>query len=102
MAKYYILLVLLISFSLASAENQKITVEVPSRIKTVRAIGANVATEIHSTWIKETVCEDVPIDSIKKKSIVKSTSDIRLYLNRLRNVDHISLMFPQKNKIKLV
>ncbi len=33
-----------------------------------------------------------------KESIARSSSDIRLYFNRLRNIDNLNLLFPKINK----
>ena len=43
--------------------------------------------------------ETILIDASEvKESIARSNSDIRLYFNRLRNVDNLNLLFPKINK----
>ncbi len=52
--------------------------------------------------VSETAEAAVIIDTVKiKEAIAKSSSDIRIYLNRERKVDNIKLVFPKINKRKL-
>lgn len=88
---FYILLTLLLSFSLGNAQSDETTL-VTSNKETV------VVDTINSI---ETQKEDFVIDTEKvKESIARSSSDIRIYLNRLKNVDNLNLLFPKINKAK--
>ncbi|WP_203258817.1 hypothetical protein [Hyunsoonleella ulvae] len=82
---FYILFILLLSFSAMRAQNE---------IKT-----NNVENQV---TVSETAEAAVIIDTVKiKEAIAKSSSDIRIYLNRERKVDNIKLVFPKINKRKL-
>ncbi|TBN06416.1 hypothetical protein EYD45_00590 [Hyunsoonleella flava] len=82
---FYILFILLVSFSALSAQNDVKTDKVDTEITVSEA---NEATVI--------------IDTVKiKETIAKSSSDIRIFLNRERKVDNIKLVFPKINKRKL-
>ncbi|WP_170064036.1 hypothetical protein [Jejuia pallidilutea] len=82
---FYILFILLLSFSAIGAQNEVKTNNVETN---VTVFEANEATVI--------------IDTVKiKEAIAKSSSDIRIFLNRERKVDNIKLVFPKINKRKL-
>lgn len=88
---FYILLTLLLSFSLGNAQSDETTLVTSNKdtvvVDTINAI--------------ETQKEDFVIDTEKvKESIARSSSDIRIYLNRLKNVDNLNLLFPKINKAK--
>lgn len=88
---FYILLTLLLSFSLGNAQSDETTL-VTSNKETVVVDTINAI---------ETQKEDFVIDTEKvKESIARSSSDIRIYLNRLKNVDNLNLLFPKINKAK--
>ena len=82
---FYILFILLLSFSAIGAQNE---------VKT-----DNVETNVTASEIKEAT---VIIDTVKiKETIARSNSDIRIYLNRERKVENIKLLFPKLNKRKV-
>ncbi|MBC3759542.1 MULTISPECIES: hypothetical protein [Hyunsoonleella] len=82
---FYILFILLLSFSAVGAQNEIKTNNVE---KTVT--------------VSETEEATVIIDTVKiKETIARSSSDIRIFLNRERKVDNIKLVFPKIHKRKL-
>jgi len=82
---FYILFILLLSFSAIGAQNE---------VKT-----DNVETNVTVSETKEAT---VIIDTVKiKETIARSNSDIRIYLNRERKVENIKLLFPKLNKRKV-
>ena len=96
---YYILFILLLSFSFANAQstepvnNEETTVNVSENNNDI------VVADTLTTKVIEN--KDLILDATSvKENIAKSSSDIRLYLNRLRNVDNIKLVFPKMNKDK--
>ncbi len=99
---YYILFILLLSFSFANAQSDARNTEKESN--TVVSVSKNNKVVVFSLDIKsinETEKEELLIDSAKlKETIARGNSDIRLYLNRLRNADNIKLLFPKINKAK--
>lgn len=82
---FYILIIALLSFSAITAQTE-------TKVK-------NVETKITVSEEKETkvILEEVKINEV----IARSSSDIRIYLNRERKVDNIKLVFPKINKRKL-
>ncbi len=59
----------------------------------------NVETKVTVSEAKEAT---VIIDTVKiKETIARSSSDIRIFLNRERKVDNIKLVFPKINRRKL-
>lgn len=81
---FYILLILLLSFSAIGAQNE------------VKA--DNVETKVTVSEAKEAT---VIIDTVKIKETIAKSSDIRIFLNRERKVDNIKLVFPKINKRRL-
>jgi hypothetical protein len=82
---FYILFILLLSFSAIGAQNE---------VKT-----DNVETNVTVSETKEAT---VIIDTVKiEEAIARSNSDIRIYLNRERKVENIKLLFPKLNKRKV-
>lgn len=82
---FYILFILLLSFSAIGAQNE---------VKT-----DNLETKVTVSEAKEAT---VIIDTVKiKETIARSSSDIRIFLNRERKVDNIKLVFPKINRRKL-
>ena len=84
--RFYILLILLLSFSVANA--QKST--------EVKAVTVN---ELHVNPVSLSVSNDINTELINVKEsnevIARSSSDIRIYLNKVRNVQNIKLLFPK-------
>ena len=96
---FYILLILLFSFSIGNAQS----VEVSSELKISEPISVSINDENVTSVDAEiyTVKENdyLLIDANKlKETIARSSSDIRIYLNRERKVGNISFVFPKINK----
>ncbi|WP_027138892.1 hypothetical protein [Gaetbulibacter saemankumensis] len=86
---FYILIIFLLTVSFAGAQN-KVEVVNNENVKAVSVSNNNENTEIN---------EAVLIDAKElKESIAKSASDIRIYLNRVRKVDNLNLLFPKIHK----
>ncbi len=82
---FYILFILLLSFTAMGAQNEVKTDNVEK-----------------TETVSETKEATVIIDTVKiKEAVARSSSDIRIFLNRERNVDNIKLVFPKINKRKL-
>ena len=99
---YYILFILLLSFSFANAHSTEPVVKEDSTTS-VSVSEDNIKVVVLDTVSTDKVIEnnDLILDADKlKETIAKSSSDIRIYLNRLRNVDNIKLVFPKMNKDK--
>lgn len=80
---YYILLILLLTFSFGNAQSEVVNTEV----------------ELTNVVSVETKKESKLIDTSELKATISRTnSDIRIYLNRERKVDNIKLLFPKINK----
>lgn len=87
---FYILIIFLLAFSFGNAQSATEIVKVEI-INTVSV----------SEDVKEVTVENEIIlinASEVKEAIARSNSDIKLYFNRLRNVDNLNLLFPTKNK----
>ena len=101
MKNYYILLIVLLSFSFANAQSTEM-VNNEETITNV-SVSDNNDNVVVLDSISNTVIEknELILDATKiKENIARSRSDIRIYLNRLRNVDNIKLVFPKMNKDK--
>ena len=97
---YYILLVLLLSFSFGNAQSTPAAVKVETN--NVVSVSQNddnvtVTVETLTTTVNE---NEVLLNNASevKESIARSNSDIRIYFNLLRNVDNLNLLFPKMNK----
>lgn len=82
MKTFYYILILLLSFSFAEAQENNITVS----NKTEKVIVAKDSTSTKAD---------------KKESVARSNSDIRIFLNRERKVENIKWLFPKINKAKI-
>lgn len=94
----YILLILLFTVSFANAQSGSAVVEIESN-KTISVSQeeelANVIAEVNT--IKEN--DSLLIDAAEvNATIARSSSDIRVYLNRKRKVSNITLVFQGINK----
>jgi len=94
----YILLTLLLTFSIGSAQSTSAVVE----IETNKTISVSIEHEI-ATLIEEvnTIKENdsLLIDATEvNETIARSSSDIRIYLNHKRKVSNINLVFKGINK----
>lgn len=92
----YILLIFLLAFSFGNAQaTETVKVEINNTVsvsednKQVTVENATTANDNEAILINA---------SELKESIARSTSDIRSYFNRVRNVDNLNLLFPKINK----
>ena len=86
---FYILIIFLLAFSFGNAQS---SIEVV-KVETTNAF--SVSNNNKEVTIENTILIDA---SEVKESIARSNSDIKLYFNRLRNVDNLNLLFPKINK----
>lgn len=82
MKPYYILLILLFSVTFASAQDSCETKK----------------SESQTVVVNEGVDVNINNDVINEDVLVRA-SDIKIYLNFVRNVENIDLLFPKTNKI---
>ena len=95
---FYILLTLLLTFTIGNAQSTSEVVAIETN-KTISVSAeaeiATVITEVNT--IKEN--DSLLIDASKlNETIARSSSDIRVYLNRKRKVSNINLVFKGINK----
>ena len=95
---FYILLILLLSFSYGDAQSKTEIVE--NEVNKVVLTSVNDDVTITADNSVETVKENdtLLIDANELKESIARTSDIRHYLNRVRNVENFKLLFPKTNK----
>lgn len=91
----YILIILLLSFSFGVAQSKTETNKmISNEVISVPVNGDDVTVAIETVKENDTLL----IDAKELKESIARTSDIRLYLNRVRNVENIKLLFPKMNK----
>jgi hypothetical protein len=84
---FYLLLILLLSFSVANAQSTTPSNKVEVKIAVSETENVNNS--------------DVEIiETLELKEIIARTSDIRSFLNRERKVENIKLVFPKINKAR--
>lgn len=89
---YYILLVLLLSFSFAKAQSN-----VESKIIEPTVITSdNVQESVDTVELEKATTEATVIEG----DLARTNSDIKIYLNRSRNEDSMNLLFPKINKVR--
>ncbi len=94
----YILLIFLLAFSFGNAQSTTEVVKVETN-NTVSVSENDKEVTVENTVSTVNVNEAILIDASEvKESIARSSSDIRLYFNRLRNIDNLNLLFPKINK----
>lgn len=94
----YILLIFLLAFSFGNAQSTTKVVKVETN-NTVSVSENDKQVTVENTVSTVNVNEAILIDASEvKESIARSSSDIRLYFNRLRNIDNLNLLFPKINK----
>lgn len=95
---FYILLIFLLAFTFGNA--QSTTDVVNNEINNTVSVSEDdnkVTVETTTNTVNEN--EAILIDATEvKESIARSNSDIKIYFNRLRNVDNLNLLFPKMNK----
>lgn len=95
MKTIYILLILLLSFSVANAQEKTTELKVVS----VNELHVNPISEMNVSMASELIISKELNSS--NEVIARSSSDIRIYLNRVRNVQNINLLFPKIYKEKV-
>lgn len=93
----YILIVFLLSVSFAGAQNTNETTNVKLSVTSVVSQDDTSVEKTSVTNANENEVLFIEASEVKE-SIAKSTSDIRKYFNKTRNVDNLSLLFPKMNK----
>jgi len=95
---FYILLALLLSFSIGNAQSTSAVVD----IETNKTVSVSIEDEIASVIAEINIIKEsdsLLIDTSKvNETIARSSSDIRIYLNRKRKVSNINLVFEGINK----
>ena len=93
---FYIVLTFLLAFSFGNAQSTTEPVKVETNT-TVSVSENNKQLTVETTTTNAT--EVILIDASEiKETIARGTSDIKLYFNRLRNVDNLNLLFHKINK----
>ena len=95
---FYILLTLLLTFSIGNAQSTSEVVEIESNKTISISVEDEIATlitEVNSIKKNDSLLIDA--DKINE-TIARSSSDIRIYLNRKRKVSNINLVFKEMNK----
>ena len=85
---FLLLIVVMLTFSIGNAQSTELNKAFESS-KTISVVDED------DNQVKESLLIDA---SKLKTTISRSSSDIRIYLNRKRNVGNISLVFPTINK----
>ncbi|XMO86956.1 hypothetical protein AAFN75_01410 [Algibacter sp. AS12] len=89
-ANFYILFILLLSFSLGNAQSTNEVVSIDTNVI------VSVSNETEVSTVKN---DSLLIDASQiNETIARSSSDIRVYLNRKRKVSNINLLFREMNK----
>ncbi|AUP81072.1 hypothetical protein [Flavivirga eckloniae] len=94
---FYILLILLLSFSYGDAQGRTEIEENGANKVVVTNVNDNVTIVTDYNPVK-TENKALLIDEDELKESIARTSDIRQYLNHVRNVQNIKLLFPKINK----
>ncbi|SFZ93998.1 hypothetical protein SAMN05428642_103498 [Flaviramulus basaltis] len=98
---FYILLVLLFSFSLGNAQStsEAVNTEITNTVSVSNDDKNTVITNVDSSvnTVNENDSLLINVNELKA-SIARTNSDIRIYLNRERKAGNISFVFPKINK----
>jgi hypothetical protein len=98
---FYIFLILIFSFSFANAQEttSNVVEELTIIENNVENSDSEISHKVLNSQNTETTVNINKEESNKTNEvIVKSSSDIRIYLNKVRNVQNINLMFPKVYK----
>ena len=98
--KFPLLIVLMLAFSMGYAQNTELDQTIESS-KTISVSNDDTIISFSNDNKSDTIKENdsMLIDSSKlKTTISRSSSDIRIYLNRKRKAGNISFVFPKINK----
>lgn len=101
MKTIYTLLIFLLTVTFANAQSNEVNVDaLTNNTVSVSEINDDITTNVNTTnEVNENEVLLMDANEVKE-SVARSASDIRIYLNRERNVDNISLLFPNLNKAK--
>ena len=99
MKKVYIILILILTASFANAQSNVVSIETMNNTVTVSEVNDEVTADTNSTSVESKVEAVLDTDKVKE-SIARGTSEIRIFLNREKNVNNINLLFPNMNKAK--
>ena len=94
----YILLIFLLAFTFGNAQSttEVVNNEINNTVS-VSQVDKQVTIETSTNTVNEN--EVILINASEvKESVARSSSDIRIYFNRLRNIDNLNLLFPEINK----
>lgn len=95
---YFILFILFFSFTFANAQSTVATLEEDATELISKADNNETVNSLNTV---ETENQVILLDTKNvKEAVARSSSDIRIYFNRLRNVDNLNLLFPKINKAK--
>ncbi len=83
---FYILLILLLSFSVANAQEDSKEV----KVVTVNEITVNNSVSENANEVSTSLNNES-----QSVEVIAGNSDIRIYLNQIRNVQNINLLFPK-------
>ena len=92
MKTIYILLILLLSFSFANAQDNVEAIKMDANVL-FSGNNEDVTLNVNNSKTAPTVKEDITTEAT-----IARNSDIKIYLNHLRNVENIELLFPKLNK----
>ena len=99
MKKVTIILILILTATFANAQSNVVSIETINNTVSVSEVNDDITADVNTVnEVNEN--EAVLIDADKAKETVARSSDIRIYLNRERNVNNINLLFPNMNKQK--
>jgi hypothetical protein len=97
---FHILLIFLLAFTFGNAQSttEVVNNEINNTVSvSVSEDSKQVTVETTTNTVNEN--EVILINASEvKESVARSSSDIRIYFNRLRNVDNLNLLFPEMNK----
>lgn len=93
----YILLFFLLAFSFGNAQSATEVVKVETN-NTVSVFENDKQVTVENTVNTVNENEAILIDASEVKESIARSSDIKLYFNRLRNIDNLNLLFPKINK----
>lgn len=97
MKTVYALLILLLTFSIGNAQSTSSVETETNKTISVSVEDDNAITTVEVITVNEN--DSLLIDATElKKSIARSSSDIRIYLNLKRKAGNISFVFPKINK----
>jgi hypothetical protein len=99
MKKVTIILILILTATFVNAQSNVVSFETINNTVSVSEVNDETTADVNTVnEVNEN--EAVLIDAEKVKESVARSSDIRIYLNREKNVNNINLLFANINKQK--